>query len=93
MFVEEFCKIGIFDFFQQLKLDYELYSYDKEGSAFHMTRNNTSFIKYVKIISAIPMAWITPLNINFHKHSYAYSDFKQTVKQQIAALCSSSKTS
>ena len=36
------------------------------------------------------MAWTT-INSNSHKPSYAFSDFKQTVKQQIAALGSSSK--
>ena len=38
------------------------------------------------------MAWITTTNSNFNEPSYAFSDFKQTVKQQITALGSSSKT-
>ena len=92
MFVEEFCKAGIFDFFQLLNSDFELYSYDKVASAFHMIPTNTSFIKYIKFISAIPMAWITTTNSNSHEPSCTFSDFKQTVKQQITALGSSSKT-
>ena len=92
MFVEEFCKAGIFDFFQLLKSDFELYSYDEVASAFHMTPNNTSFIEYIKLISAIPMAWITTTNSNSHNPSCAFSDLKQTVKEQITTLGSSSKT-
>ena len=56
-----------------------------------MIPNNTSFIKYIKLISAIQIAWITATNSNFHEPSYAFSDFKQTVKQQIIALSSLSK--
>ena len=92
MFVEEFCKAGIFDFFQLLKSDFELYSCDEVASAFHTTPNNTSFIEYIKLISAIPMAWITTTNSNSHNPSCAFSDFKQTVKEQITTLGSSSKT-
>ena len=92
MFVEEFCKAGIFDFFQLLKSDFELYSYDEVASAFHMTPNNTSFIEYIKLILAIPMAWITTTNSNSHNPPCAFSDFKQTVKEQITTLGSSSKT-
>ena len=92
MFVEEFCKAGIFDFFQLLNSGYELYSYNEVASAFHMIPTNTSFIKYIKLISAIPMAWITTTNSNFHKPSYVFSEFKQTDKQQLTALGSSSKT-
>ena len=92
MFVKKFCKAGIFDFFQLLYSDCELYSCNKVASAFHMIPNNTSFIKYIKLILAIPMAWITTININSQEPSYVFSDFKQTVKQQIAALGSSSKT-
>ena len=72
-----------------LNLDYELY--DEVALAFHIIRNNTRFDKYIKLISGIPMTWITTINSNSHEPSYAFSDFKQTVKQQIAALGSSSK--
>ena len=92
MFVEEFGKAGIFDFFQILKSDYEFYSYDEVASAFHMIPNNASFIKYIKLVSAIPMAYIITINSNYHEPSYVFSDFKQTVKQQIAALGSLTKT-
>ena len=92
MLVEEFCKAGIFDFFQLLNSDYELYSYNEVASAFHMIPTNISFIKYIKLISAIPMAWITTTNSNSHKPSYVFSEFKQTVKQQLTALGSSRKT-
>ena len=62
------------------------------ASAFHMIPNNASFIKYIKLVSAIPMAYIITINSNYHKPSYVFSDFKQTVKQQIAALGSLTKT-
>ena len=78
--------------FQLLNSDYEIYSYNEVASAFHMNPNNTSFVKYIKLISAISMAWITTTNSNLYEPSYAFSDFKQTVKQQVAALGSSSKT-
>ena len=61
MFVEEFCKAGIFDFFQLLKSDSKLYSYDEVASAFDMISNNKSFIKYIKLISAFPMVYILKL--------------------------------
>ena len=49
MFVEEFCKARIFDCFQLLKLDNELYLFDKDvASAFDVITNNTSFIEYIK---------------------------------------------
>ena len=56
MFIEEFCKPGNFDFFQLLKLDCELYSYDEVASTFYMISNNMSFIKYIKLILVISMA-------------------------------------
>ena len=59
MFVEEFCKAGIFDFFQLINSRYELYSYGEVALAFHTIPNNTSFIKYIKLILDIPMACIT----------------------------------
>ena len=92
MFVEEFCKAGIFNFIQLLNSDHEVYSCNEVASAFHMIPIITSFIKYIKLISAIPIVWITTINSNFREPSYAFSDFNQTVKQQIAALSSSSKT-
>ena len=61
------------------------------ASAFDMIPNNTSLIKYIKLISAIPMAWITTINSNSHEPSHAFSDFKQIVKQQIVAPGNSSK--
>ena len=55
-FVEEFCKAGIFDFFQLLKLNYGLCSYDEVASTFDMITNNTSFIKLIELISNILIA-------------------------------------
>ena len=56
-----------------------------------MIPNNTSFIKYIKLNSAIPVAWIATINRNSYAPFYAVSDFKQAVTQQIAGLGSSSK--
>ena len=83
MFVEEFCKPGIFYFFQLLKSDFEFYSYDEVASAFHMTPNNTSFIEYIKLISAIPMAWTTTTNSNSHNPSCAFSDLNKLSKNKL----------
>ena len=69
---------------------YEEKLFMSSKSAFDMIRNNTSFIKYITLISTIPMAWIAATNSNFHEPSHAFFDFKQTVKQQIASLNSSS---
>ena len=76
MFVEKFCKTGIFDFFQLLKSDYKWYSYNEVASALDMTPNNMSFIRHIKLISAIPTALITTLNSNSHESFYASFDFK-----------------
>ena len=80
MFVEAFCKAGISDFFQLLNSDCELYLCDEVASAFHMIPNNMSFIKYIKLISAIPMTWIITTNSNSHELSYAFSGFKKNFK-------------
>ena len=90
--LKNFAKPGFLIFFSCFNSDYKLYSYDEVASAFHMIPNNTSFIKYIKRTSAIPMAWITTINSNSREPSYAFPDFKQSVKQQIAALAISSKT-
>ena len=88
--LKNFAKPGFLIFFQLLNSDYELSSYDEVASAFDMIQNNTSFIKYIKLISTIPMAWIAITNSYSHEPSRAFFDFKQTAKQQIAALDSSS---
>ena len=90
--LKNFVKLGFLIFFSSLNSDYELYSYNEVASAFHRIPNNSSFIKYIKLISAIQMTWITTINSNSCESSHAFSDLRQTVKQQIAALGSSSKT-
>ena len=55
-----------------------------------MTLNNQSFVKYIKIISALPLEWINndyPAT-GLHK----FIEFKKTMLSQIELLGQSNKT-
>ena len=56
LFIEEFFNAGIFDFEQLLDSDGNMKSYDTLSADFGLTPNNYSFIKHVKMTSAIPLA-------------------------------------
>ena len=62
IFDDEFFKDGLYYFYQLVKPDGDLFSYNEMAIKFKMTPNNHSIIKYVKLILAIPMIW---LNENF----------------------------
>ena len=81
LFIEEFFNAGIFDFEQLLDSDGDIKSYDTSSANFGLTRNNYNFIKHVKMISTIPLAWQheTQSNQNFLL-------FKEKVVQLVALL-------
>ena len=56
--IEEFLKVGIFHFKQLTDSNGEIISYDDLALLNGMNPNNYSFIKHVKLISAIPTHWI-----------------------------------
>ena len=58
VFYEEFFEAGIYDLYQLKKPNNELFSYDEIAIIFGMTPNNQSFVKYIKLISALPLEWI-----------------------------------
>ena len=55
---EEFFEAGIFDLYQLKKPNNELFLYDEIAIIFGMTPNDQSFVKYIKLISALPLEWI-----------------------------------
>ena len=54
IFIEEFCKFGIYDFLQLITFHGQLKPYDELANEFGMRANNNVFIKYIKLIAAIP---------------------------------------
>ena len=75
VFYEEFFEAGIYDLYQLKKINNELFSYDEIAIIFGMTPNNQSFIKYIKLISALPLEWINndyPSNV-----LYKFIEFKK----------------
>ena len=54
VFYEEFFEAGVYDLFQLKNTKNELFLCDKIGIIFDMTPNNQSFVKYIKLISALP---------------------------------------
>ena len=58
VFYEEFFEAGIYDLYQLKKTNNELFLYDEVAISLGMTPNNQSFVKYIKLISALPLEWI-----------------------------------
>ena len=58
IFNDEFFNAGIHDFYQLVKTNGDLFSYDEIAINFRMNPNNHSFIKYNKLISALPINWL-----------------------------------
>ena len=81
VFYEEFFKAGIYDLYQVKKPNNELFLYDEIAIIFGMTPNNQSFVKYIKLISTLPLEWINndyPANglhkfIEFKKNNFISS--------------------
>ena len=87
VFIEEFFNAGIFDFEQLLDSDGNIKSYDTLSADFGLTLNNCSFIKHVKMTSAIPLAWQHETLSNQH-----FLLFKEKIIQLVALLEKSNKT-
>ena len=89
-FYEEFFEAGIYDLYQLKKPNNELFTYNEKAIIFGMTPNNQSFVKHVKLISALPLEYINNdyLANGLHK-SIA---FKQKMLSQIELLGQSNKT-
>ena len=66
MLIEEFFNAGIFDFEQLLDRDGNMKSHDTLSADFGLTPNYYSFIKHVKMTSAIPLAWQDKTQSNQH---------------------------
>ena len=62
-------------------------SYDTLSADFGLTPNNYSFIKHVKMTSAIPLAWQDATQSNQH-----FLLFKEKIIQLVALLGKSNKT-
>ena len=88
MLIEEYFNADLFDFYQLLNSDGDLHSSDESAEKFHLTPNKyNSFIKHIKLISAIPNSWLdnsTTTQINFVL-------FKNKVEEQVAFLGQTSK--
>ena len=63
IFIEEFYSVGIYDFQQLITSHGQLRSYDELANEFGMRANNNVFIKYIKLIAAIPTKWIQNLSL------------------------------
>ena len=90
VFYEEFFEAGICDLYQLKKTNNELFSYHEIAIIFGMTPNNQSFVKYIKLISALPLEWTNnehPAN-GLHK----FIEFKKKMLSQIGLLGQSNKT-
>ena len=87
LFIEEIFNAGIFDFEQSLDSDGNMKSYDTLSANFGLTPNNYSFIKHVKMTSAIPLAWQDETLSNQH-----FPLFKEKIIQLVALLGKSNKT-
>ena len=90
VFYEEFFEAGIYDLYQLKKPNNELFSYDEITIIFGMTPNNQSFVKYIKLILALPLEWINndyPAN-GLNK----FIKFKKKMLSQTELLGLSNKT-
>ena len=90
IFNDEVFIAGKYDFYQLVKSDCDLFSYDEMAIKFKMTSNNHCLIKYSILISAIPMIWLNenctlPVAFNFN-------EFKEKILTQIELLTKSSRT-
>ena len=81
MLIDEYFNASLFYFHQLLHSKGDLH-YDELAENFHLTPNNHSFIKHIKLISAITNSWLdnsATTQINFAR-------FKNKVEEQVAFL-------
>ena len=60
-----FFEAGIYDLYQLKKTNNELFSHDEIAIIFSTTSNHQFFVKYIQLISALPLEWInseSPVN-------------------------------
>ena len=57
-FMKDFSKLEFFDFCQLKKANNKLFSYDGTAISFGITCDDQSFVKYIRLISALPLEWI-----------------------------------
>ena len=50
MLIDEYFNAGLFDFYQLLYSNGNLHSYDELAENFHLTSNDYSFIKHIKLL-------------------------------------------
>ena len=87
MLIDEYFNAGLFDFYQLLNSNGDLYSYDELAEKFRLTPNNYSFIKHIKLMSAIPNSWLD----NSATTQINFALFKNKVEEQVAFLGQTSK--
>ena len=86
IFIEEFYNVGVYDFQQVITSHDQSKSYDELANEFGMRANNNAFIKYIKLIAAIPTKWIQNLSLTSN-----FDCFKNKVTQIVFTLTSCKK--
>ena len=90
VFYEEFFKAGIYDFYQLKKPSNELFTCDQIEIIFGITPNKQFFLKYINLISALPLEWI---NNDYPKSRlHKFIDFKKKMLSQVELLAQSNTT-
>jgi len=56
--IEELFDAGLYDFYQLLKPDGSLNTYNETAAAFVLKANSYSFIKFIKLTAALPVSWV-----------------------------------
>ena len=79
---EEFVNAGIVDYGHLINSAGEMLDYDGATEKFHIPRNNSSFIEFIKVCAAIPSCWEDNKNYQLpDNHDYlsafrsAFSEF------------------
>ena len=83
---QEFFNAGLFDYHQQLNSENEMYSHDEMAPKFELNPNNFSFIKYIKLVAAIPPSWLNKNTDRNYNHFHNLSSLKQKIKNHISIL-------
>ena len=58
----------------------------------YLNPNNFSFIKYIKLVAAIPLSWLNENTDHNQNQLYNFSSIKEKLKNQIGILGKSNKT-
>ena len=89
IFNDEFFNADIYDFYQLVKTNGDLFSYDEIAINFRMNPNNHSFIKYIKLISALPINWLNETCVLSTMPNF--NEFKEKLLTLIELLSTSNK--